>query len=561
MPPTRPMDPTMRDWREALATMRDVFGLHELRPGQEEVIRAVLAGQDTLAIMPTGAGKSLCYQLPGLVRRGTTVVVSPLISLMKDQAGKLEGAGIDATELHSALLKREAELAAEAVATGRAEFVLVTPERLADPGFRDSLAGHTIDLVVVDEAHCISQWGHDFRPAYLAIRDGVELLGRPPLLALTATAPPDVVGDIVRELGMRDARVVNTGIYRPNLHYEVVEADRDEEKDAALLRILREVAGPGIVYTATVRTAERLYATLSATAGREVLRYHGRLATRERKANQDRFMAGGAGVMVATNAFGMGVDKADIRFVVHFELPPSLDAYYQESGRAGRDGNPARCALLFRRVDKRTPLFFMAGRYPTADDLIAVHAALERAGAGNDGEAGGIALRELQAAVPVARNKTRVALNVLKQEGLATESRGARFRIGPRRASPDALARLADAYGARGDADRERLDRMVAYAQSARCRWHLLLEYFEAVPLVETCGTCDNCRVARAEPEPRARVEARARTDLLRGLFVRVPGRGSGRIEEVTDATVVVRWENGDREEVAKEELPPQHAT
>ncbi|HWI14120.1 MAG TPA: RecQ family ATP-dependent DNA helicase, partial [Burkholderiales bacterium] len=283
-------------------TLREVFGYTELRPGQEEVIASVLDGRDTLAIMPTGAGKSLCYQLPALYLPGTTVVVSPLISLMKDQADKLDAAGVHTAQVNSTLTEREEASELKSIAGTRREIVFTTPERLADPEFIAALKRNTIDLFVVDEAHCISQWGHDFRPAFLEIGTALQALGDPQLLALTATATGNVVDDVRTELGRPGMRVINTGVYRPNLRYAVAHVTSDAEKLARLQSLLEKNAGSGIVYCATIKTAEAVYQALR-EAGVEVTRYHGRLAARERRDNQDAFMSGASRVMVATNAF------------------------------------------------------------------------------------------------------------------------------------------------------------------------------------------------------------------------------------------------------------------
>ena len=344
-----------------LRTLRRVFGLRRLRPGQDRVISRVLAGQDTLAVMPTGAGKSLCYQLPSLHLKGTTVVVSPLIALMKDQAERLEDAGISAEQMHSAQPQRDQDAAMSRIADERSDVVLATPERLADEAFLATLQRQRISLVVVDEAHCISRWGHDFRPAFLQIGAALRALGNPPVLGLTATATEDVIEDIRCQLGRPAMEVVQTSMYRPNLRLQVAQCVREDEKLDRLLAALRQAEGNGIVYCTTVKTCEALHRQLE-EAGESVALYHGRLRAAERHASQDRFMSGQARVMVATNAFGMGIDKPDIRFVLHYQLPSSLEDYYHEAGRAGRDGAPADCALLFWRRDKHVQQFFLAQR-------------------------------------------------------------------------------------------------------------------------------------------------------------------------------------------------------
>ena len=528
-------------------SLRDTFGFDELRSGQHDVISRVLAGRPTLAIMPTGAGKSLCYQLPALHLLGTTVVVSPLISLMKDQAGKLEEAGVASEQLNSAQKTSEQDASMERIADARSDIVFATPERLADPEFRSALAAQGVALLVVDEAHCISQWGHDFRPAYLEIGAAIEALGHPTVLALTATATTEVVDDIRHQLGLPDLEVVNTGMYRPNLDLQVRQVTSDAEKFEQLIETLRAASGSTIVYTSTVKVCTQVFERLR-DAGVSVTIYHGKLATAERNANQDAFMSGDRRVMVATNAFGMGIDKADIRCVIHFQMPGSVQAYYQEAGRAGRDGAAARCVLIFHRKDRQVQQFFLARRYPLVSDLVQAIEALEIAPAGSS-------LAELGERIPaMPKNRLSVTLSLLRDGGLVTCDAVHGWRRNARcAATADNLGALAGDYAKKSERDHAALERMVFFAQTGFCRWSVLLQGFdEALPGGrERCGHCDNCvRLAAepiellAEPTPVPRlIEFRAAISAFEvGDAVKTPRYGEGVVSSVRGDQIAVRY-------------------
>ena len=347
----------------ALEALQEHFGFTEFLEGQAEVIEAVLAGENSVVVMPTGGGKSLCYQLPAMMLDGVTLVVSPLIALMKDQVDALAAREIPTTFINSSLTYAETSKRLGEIRRGLYTLVYVAPERFRSQAFMEAIADVKVRLFAVDEAHCISHWGHDFRPDYLRLKEAAELLGRPQIIALTATATTRVRADISEQLGLTNPRFLVAGFDRPNLALRVVHVSSEKEKLETLTQVMKTASSSGIVYAATRKSVEQITAKLK-MAGLSVEPYHGGMGEAERTRAQDSFMKGRVQAIVATNAFGMGIDKRDIRFVVHYHLPGSIEAYYQEVGRAGRDGLPADCLLLFNYADTRTQQFFIEGNNP-----------------------------------------------------------------------------------------------------------------------------------------------------------------------------------------------------
>jgi len=370
----------------ALAALREHFGFEDFREGQREVIGAILEGHDTVVVMPTGGGKSLCYQLPALMKEGATVVVSPLIALMKDQVDALQARGLPATFINSSIDFEEQKARLNGIRKGRYKLVYVAPERFRSAHFVEALKQARLSLFAVDEAHCISQWGHDFRPDYLRLGAVIEHLGRPQTIALTATATPYVRADIIEQLALRNPRAFVSGFDRPNLSINVFHTQKEREKIVHIKKLATASSpsgsnggGSGIIYTSTRKSVEQVTARLR-EAGLSIVAYHAGMDEAARTRAQDDFMSGRTQIIVATNAFGMGIDKPDIRFVAHYHLPGSIEAYYQEIGRAGRDGLPSRCVLLFNYADKRTQDYFIEGSYPPPDVIARVYEALVSAG-------------------------------------------------------------------------------------------------------------------------------------------------------------------------------------
>lgn len=357
-----------------LDVLNKYFGYQLFRKGQKEVIETILSGKDAVVVMPTGGGKSLCYQIPALCLPGITLVVSPLIALMKDQVDRLHSLNIPATFINSSLTPVEIESRMNAIASGEFKLVYVAPERFNDQETLDRFKTMNVSMIAIDEAHCISEWGHDFRPSYLRIKNVIKHFDNPLVLALTATATPEVREDIIRQLNLTNYELFVTGFDRPNLSFHV-QLGSKHEKLQALLDFVKEAPTPGIIYAGTRSSADQINEILNLHDVSSI-NYHAGLDAVERDTIQEAFMGGRYSVIVATNAFGMGIDKSDIRFVVHYDMPGTIEAYYQEAGRAGRDGRPATCLLLYNPADRYLREFFLKGDNPSRENIEEIYETL-----------------------------------------------------------------------------------------------------------------------------------------------------------------------------------------
>ncbi|REF01168.1 RecQ family ATP-dependent DNA helicase [Thermomonospora umbrina] len=470
----------------------DTFGWPGLRPGQQEAMQALLDGRDVLLVSPTGSGKSAVYQVPAQLLPGPTVVVSPLLALQRDQAASLRDVDAGgAVTVDSVQPESRSEESMEEIRTGDAEFLFLSPEQLARPDVVDRLAAARPSLIAVDEAHCVSAWGHDFRPDYLALGRVIDRLGHPPVAALTATAAPTVRDDIVRSLGLRDVRQVVRGFDRPNLWLEVRRFVEDEDKRRALVEDAAARQGLGLVYVATRRDAEE-YAERLRDAGRRAEPYHAGMKAAERRRVHRLFREDGLDVVVATSAFGMGIDKPDVRYVLHAAPPESPDAYYQEIGRGGRDGKPAAAVLFYRPEDLGLRRFFAGGH---ADEE-----SLGRVAEYVHDHEGTLRRAEIRKALEVTPAGLAKAVNLLARTGAVAVTGKGDVRYAAGGPSPDrAVEGAVELDETRRAIERSRVEMMRGYAEHTGCRRRFLLEYF-GEPYEHACGHCDNDRGGDAEP-------------------------------------------------------------
>lgn len=457
------------------------FGFESFRPGQQQVIESILQGNQTVAIFPTGSGKSLCYQLPALIFPGITIVISPLISLMKDQVDQLSERGIPCTFISSIISEKEINNRIQKMKQGKYKIVYIAPERFYSEQFIDALKGINISFIAVDEAHCISQWGHNFRPAYLKIKDFIEKTGNPVVAAFTATASRRVQQDIVRLLNLNNHKMFVGSFDRPNLEFRI---ERPRNKQMYIFKYIRKNAGkPGIIYAATRKQVEELYQLLY-NNGISVGMYHAGLSSEDRNLVQEAFSQGKISVMVATNAFGMGIDKSDIRYIIHYNMPRSIEYYYQEVGRAGRDGKLASCILLYSESDYYLNRFLIGGNYPPIKLVQSVYNRVKRAGSR------GIRLETLlKSYANVPKQLIHSSVRKLVEYNYVQVRR----RIVYRFLAGRELELTQEDIDKHKEVEFEKLEKIMEYCKNKECLRYYILDYFNEVPTFTRCGNCSVC--------------------------------------------------------------------
>jgi ATP-dependent DNA helicase RecQ len=474
---------------------RDKFGFDELRPGQEAAMRSVLDGRDTLAVMPTGSGKSAIYQVASLLLPGPTIIVSPLIALQRDQVESIEENGVgNAALLNSTLSATDRRATLEGVEERHVQFLFLAPEQFDSAEVLDRVRAARPALIVVDEAHCVSEWGHDFRPEYLKLGGVIEALGHPTVLALTATAAPPIRAEIIERLGMRETREIVRGFDRPNIWLGVERFDDEQAKQRALIERVVEEEKPGIVYAATKRRAEEIAAALRAQ-GIAAAPYHAGMKTAEREETQAAFMADEIAAIVATTAFGMGIDKPNVRFVFHADISDSVDSYYQEIGRAGRDGAAARAILFYRPEDLGLRRFFAGSGQVDADQIAQVAETI----ASHDGP---VDPADVRTETGLSQSKLTAALSRLEDVGAVETLPGGAVD------NPEPIADIAQVaeeaarqQEAHHQFDQSRIEMVRGYAELRDCRRTYILNYF-GEETDSPCGHCDNCDAGRVAEQP-----------------------------------------------------------